>query len=453
MPNHIQRKFVPGVSLSLLIGFLAVLWLAGGASRADALGQIVARMAAWIVLILMALFGKRTLCEARPLCWFLLATALLPLLQLAPLPPALWQSLPGRLPMIDAVGADQPWRPWSIVPGATWNALSSLAIPLAALALLTNLPPSERRWVPAILLGTILASTILGLLQFSGTGINNPLINDTPGQVSGSFANRNHFALFLAIGCLLVPVWVFQDGRRAGWRGPVGIGLLLLFVLTILASGSRAGMFVGGLAAVIVLVLAWRPLRHELRRFPRWTLPLLVVAIVGVIATFVVVSLMAGRAESINRAIVVETGEDMRSRGLPTLLEMVGTYFPAGTGFGSFDPVFRMHEPFDLLKLTYFNHAHNDFLEIVLDGGVVALAVLVAALAWWGWASLRAWRSGDTLSRIGSAILLLIFIASIVDYPARTPMMMAVIVIAAFWLCKPYAGQDQSALPGQDQQL
>lgn len=453
MPNRVPRNFAPSVFLTLLIGFLAILWVAGGASRADALGQVIVRIAAWITVILAAFLGKRSLHEARALYWFLLMAALLPMLQLVPLPPSLWESLPGRMQLADAVASDQPWRPLSIVPGATWNALSSLVVPLAGVLLLTNLPMSERRWLPAILLSTILASAILGLLQFSGTGINNPLINDTPGQVSGSFANRNHFALFLAIGCVLVPIWVFQDGRRASWRGPLGIGILLLFVLTILATGSRAGMFVGSLAVAIAMVLAWRPLRRELQRFPRWVSPLFIVGIASVTAAFVAFSVLAGRAESINRAIVVETGTDMRARGLPTLLDMIRTYFPAGTGFGSFDPVFRIHEPFELLKLTYFNHAHNDFLEIILDGGLIASAALFAALAWWAWASIQAWRNGSPLARAGGAILFLVFVASIVDYPARTPMMMATIVLAAFWLCKPRVEQDQSALPGQGQQL
>lgn len=453
MPNRVPRNFAPSVFLALLIGFLAILWMAGGASRADALGQVIVRISAWIAVILAVLLGKRSLHEARPLYWFLLMATLLPMLQLVPLPPSLWESLPGRMQLGEAVASDQPWRPLSIVPGATWNALSSLVVPLAGMLLLTNLPLSERRWLPTILLGTILASAILGLLQFSGTGINNPLINDTPGQVSGSFANRNHFALFLAIGCVLVPIWVFQDGRRAGWRGPIGIGFLLLFVLIILATGSRAGMLVGSLAVAIALVLAWRPLRRELQRFPRWVSPLLIVGILCFTAAFVAFSVLAGRAESINRAIMVETGADMRARGLPTLLDMIRTYFPAGTGFGSFDPVFRIHEPFELLKLTYFNHAHNDFLEIILDGGLIASAVLFAALAWWAWTGIQAWQNGSPQARAGAAILFLVFVASIVDYPARTPMMMATIVLAAFWLCKPRVEQAQSALPGQGQQL
>src|SRR3546814_14825252 len=79
----------------------------------------------------------------------------------------------------------------------------------------------------------------------------------------------------------------------------------------------------------------------------------------------------------------------MRARGLPTVLSMIAAYFPAGAGFGGFDPIFRLHEPFRLLKPTYFNHAHNDFLEVVLDGGLPAALLLLVAIGWYAIASIR----------------------------------------------------------------
>ena len=140
----------------------------------------------------------------------------------------------------------------------------------------------------------------------------------------------------------------------------------------------------------------------------------------------------------IYRVIGVDPGQDMRGRGLPTVLAMIWAYFPVGSGLGGFDPIFRMHEPISLLGLTYFNHAHNDWLEVVLDAGLPGLLLLFSAVLWWGWASICAWRAGaDTryiLPKLGSAALLLVMIASIFDYPARVPMIMAVIVIAAAWL-------------------
>ena len=110
------------------------------------------------------------------------------------------------------------------------------------------------------------------------------------------FANRNHFALFLAMGCLIAPVWAFDGTHAARWRSPVAFALVLLFVLTILASGSRAGMMIGGVATGIGLLLARRGLARMLRHVPRWVVPALLVSIVGMIGGLVLVALLADRA-------------------------------------------------------------------------------------------------------------------------------------------------------------
>ena len=57
------------------------------------------------------------------------------------------------------------------------------------------------------------------------------------------------------------------------------------------------------------------------------------------------------------------------------------------------------------------------------------------------------------LARVGSTWIGLVFAASIFDYPARTPMVMAAIVIAAWWLHGEGGQAAASALPGDDQHL
>jgi hypothetical protein len=76
-------------------------------------------------------------------------------------------------------------------------------------------------------------------------------------------------------------------------------------------------------------------------------------------------------------------------------------------------------------------------IEVVLDAGLVGLLLLGTAVVWWIWKSVGAWRSDSStnlIRRLGSATLLLILLASVTDYPARTPMFMAIVVIAAVWL-------------------
>jgi len=455
--------------LVLLLLLLAALWLAGGASRPNVAGQVISRAASTVVLVVAILFGQRPALLAQRAPLLLLAGAMaLPLLQLVPLPPAWWQALPGREVLARAAslaGEAQPWRPLSMVPDATANAAASLLVPAAVLLCLAGLRTGERLWLPTAMLVLIAASMLVGLVQFSGSRFSQPLINYTY-DVSGTFANRNHFAVWLALGCLVAPVWALAGNRRPAWRLPVASGLLLLFVLTILSSGSRAGMAGAALALVLGPLIVREDLKRMLRGRPRWVLPAIMGGLLMLIALFVLLSILLGRAVSVDRLIGEEVGRDMRSRGLPTVLAMISNYFPVGTGLGSFNPLFRLHEPFALLKLTYFNQAHNDYLGIALDAGLPGLLLMAVGLAWWAYASIAVWRGAGmgiregrpvdlrqrqlrsaaggssengvdattAAGRLGSAILLLLFLASVVDYPLRTPLMMAVAMVAACWL-------------------
>lgn len=440
--DHSTVRFTQHLAFAVTAAFLVILWIAGGASRADVLGQVVTRFAAWAIAIAYILFAGRPQSRAvAPIAVFVFAATALAALQLIPLPPAIWTQLPGRDLLAQAAlvsGQEQPWRPLSISPGATINALSSLIVPIVALLLVAKLSAKEQWRLVTFLLGLIVASSLVGLLQFSGARFDHPLINDVSGSVSGFFANRNHFALFVAMGCLMAPVWGFQEGHTARWRGPAAMSLLLLFALIILASGSRAGMLLGALAIGLGLLSVRRRIGSELRRLPKKAAIALVVASTALLVAAIVLSVTLDRAVSVDRALLLDAGEDARRQILPTVLAMTELYFPFGSGIGTFDPVFRIYEPTALLITSYYNHAHNDLLEVVLDAGLPGLLLLGAAIVWWGWKSIGAWRAKkgpqSLLPRLGSGILLLVLIASLTDYPARTPMIMAMIVIAAVWL-------------------
>lgn len=452
-----RARFSPDLSLVLLVVLLVIFWLTGGASREDVSGQILSRGAAWIAIVVAVLFVQRPrIMEARGAALLLGAAILLCAAQLVPLPSGIWRELPGRAAFTESlISPPGLWRPWSLVPGATVNALSSLVVPCAVLVLATGVSEEQKRWIPVAILAVIGLALLIGLLQFTGARIINPFVNGSLGAVDGMIANRNHFALFLAIGLLIAPVWGVSAGSRSHVRAPIALGLVLLLVLTILASGSRAGIALGIIAFTLGFTISRREVKSALRRYPRWTLPAVGIGILVLIAIFVLASFAAGRAASIDRLIVDDPGTDMRSRGLPTVLTTVRVYFPFGSGLGSFDPIFRMHEPFALLKPTYFNHAHNDFLEIVLTAGLPGLLLLIAAVAWWAWRSVVAWRGNAVLPKLGSATLLLILLASIVDYPARTPIIMAMTTIAAIWLggAERLGSADEAPLPSTGRKL
>ena len=112
---------------------------------------------------------------------------------------------------------------------------------------------------------------------------------------------------------------------------------------------------------------------------------------------------------------------------------MAGDFLPWGSGFGSFDTVFFQYEPRDALSTMYLNHAHNDWLQFVIEGGLPAALLLCAAGVWFAVRAAALWRGRRQVNaplRLGMlAVIVLVAVASAVDYPLRVPVMM---VLAAF---------------------
>lgn len=442
--RHASVRFI--LFAVLLAGYA----IAGGASRPDQLGQVVSRGLSTLVLLAIVLLGD--LHFRHKSLWLLVAGAAgLAVLQLVPLPPSMWGLLPAAAGGIKASG----WRTISQNPGATYNALFSLLTPITILALSCgSAAPLGRDALRALIL-LVLASSLVALFQVADVFPDNIFINETLGAASGFLANRNHQALLLSIGIVLLPGWVILPVGVAPWRIWCAAGAAIWLVLMILATGSRAGILLALLALAFDIILLGLSLRRRagrawLRSQPQWMRLALPLSAVLVITLPVALSLVANRALSVERAIDLNAGDDIRIRAAPTIFWASLDNLPFGTGLGSFDSTFRMVEPFELLKPTYFNHAHNEFLEIALDAGLPGLALLAVALFWWIRGSIRAWRDpvhGPTLPRLGAMALFLIIVASFFDYPLRTPIMAAVATVAAIWLNGSGRRGDRSTLP------
>lgn len=467
MGFHMPRLSKPSVmrgsrvELTILSVFVGVLLIAGGASRPEVAGQTIVRALAWAIVAALVVFGRRpVLAQSRPVAVLLAAAIVLPALQLIPLPPSLWAELPGRALFLEAAvvaGEIQPWRPVSISPSGTINALGSMVVPVAAFLVALGLSESGHRRLLHVLILSALAAGLVGLLQAAGGSLANPFVNDLPGEVSGLFANRNHLALFLAIACALVPAWGFRDAERSSWTELAAVALVTVFVLVVLATGSRAGLGLAMLGTVLGLLAVRKRIQRSLRRFSRITAILVAGFATTLFVGAIVASVALQRAASVQRIFAIDLSQDLRSRALPTIWEMTAHFFPLGTGMGAFDPVFRIFEPKALLGRQYLNLAHNDLLQMWLDGGLAAGLIFIAAVGWWVWASWRAWREqGSVFARLGSAIIALVLLASVTDYPARTPIIMAMIIFAAVWLSRPamdFASGRLAPLPRQSENL
>jgi O-antigen ligase len=194
--------------------------------------------------------------------------------------------------------------------------------------------------------------------------------------------------------------------------------MAIMIVIAIVMAGSRSGLLVGGLGFLGAAAIVWGryPLRWSGRSRRLWILP---VGGMALLTVLVASAAFLGRAQAIDRLLAADPMADKRTRTLSTVTDVLWTYFPIGSGFGSFDVAFRQAEPFRLLEGTYFNQAHDDLIQVILEGGIVGLALLVTLLIWLGWSTIRAWRGpgssqAGACARASSTALLLLVLASTV---------------------------------------
>jgi len=458
----------------LLAAWLVFVFAAGGGARGDVRSLLLLHPLAFAVLGagLVAL-RRRHLRERGMLFALAAAMVLVMALQLVPLPPVFWRSLPGReLPgaIGDAVTLGGTWRPLTMTPQATREALWSLVNPLAVLVLGAQVSTREQSRIVGLLLALGLASGLLALVQIAGpdTGPAYLYRITNNGFAVGLFANRNHQAVFLAMLIPLALAWrrLADDGRRvAGYRQwlewlPATVYLIFIVPL-ILVTGSRSGTVVGAIALLVAPTFFWR-LDNAVRASghgsakPTGPGQARLIAGTAAVLTTCALAVALGRALSFERFFAQPVLDDMRVRILPTVYTMIEGFFPVGAGFGSFAQVYQVYEPDALLAPTYMNHAHNDWLEFALEGGAPAVLLLVSALIVLLVAGLRrSFAPGvdarrRLLARLGALALVQLAIASLSDYPVRVPSLAVFAVLAMLWSTLPVnAKSHMQALEGE----
>ena len=435
------------LSLAALFVLTLVLAVAGGASYPDVPAQVVVRGGAAIVLCILIAFGRpRGMLRYRPLWFFLLALSVLILVQLIPLPEGLWSRLPGHSSIAERfrdLDLPRPSRPINLVPDKGLNTLFAMIVPVTMLATLTCLGARGEAILRPLLIMLALGSAVAGLLQAAGAIPQSWLMNGNSANYGGLFANRNHQALFLSIGIAAALFWGQEKGRDV--RRPrlwLACASTAILGLSILLTGSRVGIVLSLLAIMSGFAFGEAGGRSR-PRHGRYLAAGLGLVLGGILVAF---AIYLGRANAFDRLAALSAESDIRYRAFGPVWGLAKSYFPFGSGFGSFDAVFRNIEPIDLLRAKYLNHAHNDFLEFLLEGGVGAACLLAVAMVWVcrrGWPAFSS--GGNRNARLGLIIIALVALASVFDYPLRTPLIMATVLLAGCWLAQPH--ESQPSLP------
>lgn len=447
-PSARLRQAVPLLTLGVL---LVAVFTLGGGSRDDIVSLIVLRPLAAVCLGigLATLTREHWLAFRLPLAFMAAIFALIGL-HLVPLPPFVWTALPGRelaVAAAEAAGIDQPWRPVSLVPYRGWNAFYAMIVPAAVMVLAVQVPREDHRRLALLVIAGAMLSAGWAILQavsgfspwsywFAVTSRNT---------VTGLFANRNHLAaLEIAVLPLVVIIASRAKGPRAGAVKVTCGAIATLALMTALATGSRAGT---GLA-VLVLAGSWlvwraRPQRSSAPRrglaAKKWVPYAIGAFAAAMLAAF---GVLLTRSTGFERLSGTNAGgvEEYRFLVWRTIADFLPQYLPFGSGIGSFVEIFKIHEPEVMLGTSYWNHAHNDWLEWALEGGLPAIALMLAGIAAFALRSAALLRQSRTgrfevqLGLAGAVVLLGLGLWSGVDYPLRTPALASLAALCAVWM-------------------
>lgn len=342
------------------------------------------------------------------------AIILLPLAQLIPLPPALWQALPGqslRHMVLATISREDGWQPISLTPIFTIEAAVACLALVASVLVMLTLDERRLRHIGWLILAIVAIDIVIGTLQVASGGYPVLWESRNQGAMLGFFANKNHMGLFVAASMPLA--WLLLNVRRQ--RGPrlyLFIGWCILSLVALVATNSRSGLIVGLIAAGA----------SSLQLLSKQSSRLRLIFLFGVAAAVAIVSLsnpfnmLFGRFSEVNG--------DIRWQFWQQSMPLLRTYWQFGAGAGSFAQLFTVNEQLAWVKPTYVNAVHNDYLQLVIEFGLpgimVALLLIVALFhsAQLGSRSVANGSLGRSV-RVGAIIVILFALQSVVDYPLR----------------------------------
>jgi O-antigen ligase len=284
-----------------------------------------------------------------------------------------------------------------------------------------HLRPRQRVNLLWIVVLFAIGGAMLGALQLAsgdGAGVT-PYRSLHTGFAVGLFTNRNHQACFLLVAMVLTAGASAArtsslPAAKSGLQNRLfNVGLILLLGLGVVTTTSRMGTAL----LPVVLIAALLILFHD-----RLTRRLISGVALGLIAC-AAVALQSG---VVNRTVerFGNYQDDARFTYWRNVEWALGQYRWSGTGFGSFLPIYEASESLDSVEPTVPRNAHNDYLEIALEGGAPALVLLTLFLLFVVRSTWLLRRPDVSVSErvLGLASLTaisIVLLCSIVDYPLR----------------------------------
>ena len=298
----------------------------------------------------------------------------------------------------------------------------------------------RRAWIAAAAI-----SAAMGAVQYFGFSEHFlPWVNQThPGEAFGNLRQRNQFASLMGIG-LAALVW--RQGQSAGKYLPV---LLVLLALGNAASSSRTGALQW--LAVLCAALVCSGLRRReagrtaLFAFGAYLLWVLVLPWLLAVATGVEAGGLVARFAD-------TPGCASRLVLWSNVLALIGEKPWLGWGWGELDYAHYMTLYPGQRFCDILDNAHNLPLHMAVELGIPFAALVCVVLSWLVWRA-RPWRETDPSRQLAWAVLALIGLHSLLEYPLwYAPFQMAAgLCVYLLWTTRAGSGNRLNSLrpPGR----
>lgn len=336
---------------------------------------------------------------------FVVFAILLCIIQIMPMPSSLLAPLrPGFLAL--PAGLETGFAFISLGVGRTLESLLLVLAPLAFFLSVLRLRAGQVIGLLPFFFVGVFGNLLAGALQYSFSN-NASMEGFLPFSIqAGLFANVNHFSTLLFASIPLIVYFGIHRGRII-----IGALGLIAVLLILLAAESRAGVLIGLMVTVISLIALSGRTR---------------LTIGAAASVFILLSIYTLGAWS--KIDTDNLDNDFGRREFArTTLEGIKDNWPLGIGFGNFVNGYSIYEDPEMIYSEYVNHAHNDYLELLFEGGVPAGLLILAYFVLLIRASF--FRETSSLQRAALISIIFILVHSLVDYPLRT---MALAITFAF---------------------
>jgi len=287
--------------------------------------------------------------------------------------------------------------------------------------LVAQLPRPQLRLVILALVGIVAFEAVYGLIAHLGR--HETILGVLPARenhslVLGTYYNRNHIAGLLALGWPVGMAFLLygtNESSRLRVREVRYFWLVAFSAAVALAlfnTQSRLGSFAGLLGVLIFYLLLRYDRQRErlsfLQRFWLWT--------AGGVALILAVWFGLGPLLGRYTTLLLE-GDVGRLQAWQTVFDLPAKSWLLGVGAGGFEEVFKLVQPGEL-RLT-FVHLHNDWLQFVLEFGLIG-SVLVLIALWYAWQAAKPTRFGGLRAGVLGGIAAIAF-HSLGDFNLQIP--------------------------------